>query len=55
MRKTSLSDPLRPGDEAGQFEFYIRIGSCSLPEFAAPFTASRIIMREAAIVDVGKH
>jgi hypothetical protein len=37
------------------FEFYIRIGGYLLAWFAAWFTASRIMMREAAIVDTRKH
>jgi hypothetical protein len=37
------------------FEFYIRIAGCLLAATAAWFTASRIMMREAAIIDTRKH
>ncbi|MGY4598118.1 hypothetical protein ACVWXL_005864 [Bradyrhizobium sp. GM22.5] len=37
------------------FEFYIRIGGCLLAWYTAWFTASRIMMREAAIVDTRGH
>lgn len=37
------------------FEFYIRIAGCLLAWFAAWFTASRIMMREAAIIDTRRH
>lgn len=37
------------------FEFYIRIAGCLLAWLSAWFTASRMMMREAAIIDTRKH
>jgi Type IV secretion-system coupling protein DNA-binding domain len=40
---------------AMEFEFYIRVVGCSLASFAAWFSASRIMMREANIIDIRAH